>query len=117
MSFPKLVKDEDSFVSAKQVNEFMKDDVEVFMILVSMKDESIYSIGELPVLWDFPKVFPDDISDLPLEREVEFTTDSVHGISHVLMNLYRMPTLELNKLNKKLEEFLGKKFVRSSVSP
>lgn len=45
-------------MSSKQVNEFMKDKVEVFMILASMKAGSKAAIGELPGVCDFPKVYP-----------------------------------------------------------
>lgn len=75
---------------AKQVNEFVKDDVAVFMILASMKEESKSVLGKLPVVSDFPEVFLDDTSDLPPEREVEFTIDLVVGTSLVLMDPYRM---------------------------
>lgn len=49
---------------------------------------------------DFPNVFLDIVSDLLLEREVEFAINLVAGISHVSMAPYRMPVLELSELNK-----------------
>lgn len=48
MSFPKL------FMSAKQVNEFVKEDITMFMILASMKVETKVIYDELPVVSDFP---------------------------------------------------------------
>lgn len=53
------------------------------MVLASMKDESKVAFGELLKVCDFPKVLPDDISDFPLEREVEFAMDLVPGTSLV----------------------------------
>ncbi|GKE15818.1 hypothetical protein Tco_1423395, partial [Tanacetum coccineum] len=32
-----------------------------------------------PVVWNFPDVFPDELSGLPTEREVEFTIELVPG--------------------------------------
>ena len=66
---------------------------------------------------EFPEVFPYDITDVPPEREVEFSIDLVQGIKAVSMAPYRMSAFELAKLKKQLEELLEKKFVRPSVSP
>ncbi|MCH90079.1 gag-pol polyprotein, partial [Trifolium medium] len=56
-------------------------------------------------------------SDVPPEREVEFTIDLVPGTSPVSMAPYRMSASELGELKKQLEELLEKKFIRPSVSP
>ena len=45
---------------------------------------------KLPVVCEFLEVFPNDISDLPPEREVEFSIDLVPGTSPVSMAPYRM---------------------------
>ncbi|GAU49377.1 hypothetical protein TSUD_177260 [Trifolium subterraneum] len=57
-----------------------------------------------------------DVSDLPPEREVEFSIDLVPGTSPISMALYRMSASELNELKKQLEELLEKRFIRPSVS-
>ncbi|MCI71594.1 enzymatic polyprotein, partial [Trifolium medium] len=36
---------------------------------------------ELPVICEFSDVFPRDVSDVPLEREVEFAIDLIPGTS------------------------------------
>lgn len=82
-----------------------------------MKAERKASIGELHAVCEFLKVFSDDTSDLPPEREVEFAIDIVPSTSHVYVPSYRMYASELNELKKQLEEFLKKKFVRPGISP
>ena len=72
--------------------------------------------ADLPIVSEFPDVFPDDISDLPPEREVEFAVDLVPGTSPVSMSPYRMSASELRELKKQLEELLEKRFIRPSVS-
>ncbi|MCI57297.1 cellular nucleic acid-binding protein [Trifolium medium] len=72
---------------------------------------------ELPVVCEFLDVFPEDVSDVPPEREVEFTIDLVPGTSPISMAPYQMSASELNELKKQLEELLEKKFIRPSVSP
>jgi len=61
-------------------------------------------------------VFPDDITDLPPEREVEFAIDLVPGTSPISIAPYWMSASELGKLKKQLEELLEKQYIRLSVS-
>lgn len=117
MSFQEFDASDELFVYAKKVDEFMKDEAGVFMILASMKAKSKALIDKLTVVCDFLKVFPDDISDLSLECEVQFPIDLELDTSHISMAPYRMSTSELSELKKQLEELLEKKFVSPSVSP
>ena len=70
----------------------------------------------MPVVQEFPKVFSDDITDLPPEREVKFAFDLEPGTSPISIAPYRMSALELCELKKQLEELLEKQFIRPSVS-
>src|ERR1051325_6555168 len=87
------------------------------MLYSSTEAEGKAKSDGLPVVNEFPEVFPEDVSELPPEREVEFTIDLIPGTSPVLMAPYRMPASELAELKKQLEELLEKKFIRPSVSP
>lgn len=69
-------------------------------------------ITDLLVVCEFPEVFPNDISDLSLECEVEFTINLVSGTSLVSMKPYMMSSSEMNELKKQLLDLLEKKFVR-----
>jgi len=89
----------------------------MFSLIASLSVENQVVIDRLPVVNEFPKVFPDAIPDVPPEREVEFSIDLVPGTKPVLMAPYRMSASELAELKKQLEDLLDKKFVRSSVSP
>lgn len=62
-------------------------------------------------------MFLDDINDFSSEHEIEFPIDLVPGTSHVSMAPYIMSASELSELKMKLEKFLEKKFVQSSLSP
>lgn len=72
MSFPEFDASDELFVFAKQVDEFVKDDSTMFMILVSMKAKNIVAIGELPMASDFPKVVPDNICDCHQSMRLSF---------------------------------------------
>src|ERR1051325_320570 len=74
-------------------------------------------LGSLEMVNEFPEVFPEDVNELPPEREVEFALDLIPGTSPVSMASYRMSASELSELKKQLEELLEKKFISPSVSP
>ncbi|MCI68692.1 cellular nucleic acid-binding protein, partial [Trifolium medium] len=50
----------------------MKAQEEVFAMFASLRMEGKNEVDALPVVREFVDVFPDDILDLPPEREVEF---------------------------------------------
>lgn len=53
VSFPYFDASDELFMSVKQVDEFVKHDAEVFMLLASVKAENKVVIGELPMVWEF----------------------------------------------------------------
>ncbi|KAK2452132.1 hypothetical protein QL285_011125 [Trifolium repens] len=116
ITFPKL-EEESKLMSGKEVKESLLEHGELFVMFASLKIENEVGIKELPVVQEFPDVFPEDVSDMPPEREVEFTIDLVPGTSPISMAPYRMSASELSELKKQLEELLEKKFIRPSVSP
>ena len=74
-------------------------------------------VDEIPVVKEFPDVFPDDIAGLPPDREVEFTIDLIPGTEPISIPPYRMAPAELRELKAQLEELLSKGFIRLSISP
>ena len=75
------------------------------------------TLDEIPVVREFPDVFPDDIAGLPPEREVEFTIDLIPRTEPISIPSYRMGPAELRELKAQLEELLSKGFIRPSISP
>ena len=87
------------------------------MILSNLEEETKVSMGDLPIVREFLEVFPEDISSLPPEREINFSIDLVPGAGPISIAPYRMSPIELVELKKQLEELLDKQFVRPNVSP
>src|SRR3954463_5199529 len=56
-------------LSARQMRMLMKEEVQVFALVALMSFENQAIIYVLKVVCEFPKVFPDEIPDVPLERE------------------------------------------------
>src|ERR1051325_3425399 len=95
----------------------VNDGVVVFMLYSSTEVKGKAKSNELLIVNEFPEVFPEDVSEFPPEREVEFAIYLIPVISPVSMAPYRMSASELVELKKQLEELLKKKFIRPSVSP
>ena len=87
--------------------------------LASVHDTMKVSPGvlDVPVVREFPDVFPDELPGLPPHREVDFEIDTIPGAAPISIAPYRMAPSELKELKKQLEELLDKGFIRPSISP
>jgi hypothetical protein len=74
-------------------------------------------IQDIPVVCEFPDVFPEDLPGLPPEREVEFVIKLKPGTTPISRRSYRMPPNELAELKTQLQDLLEKGFIRPSSSP
>ena len=59
------------FIFVNQVDTSLKEDAQLYMILSNLEVETKVSMGGLPIVREFPEVFPEDISSLSRERERE----------------------------------------------
>ncbi|GJU93041.1 putative reverse transcriptase domain-containing protein [Tanacetum coccineum] len=71
----------------------------------------------VPIVQDFPKVFPEDLPGLPPTRQVEFQIDLVPGAAPVAWAPYRLAPSEMKELSEQLKELSKKGFIRPSSSP
>ena len=74
-------------------------------------------VEKVPVACEFPDVFPEEMPELPPDREIEFYIDVVPGTDPISMPPYRMAPAELKELSEQLKELLGRSFIRPSSSP
>lgn len=88
-----------------------------FMMLFSMSEGETPSVKNLPVVCEFPEVFPEEVPGLPPVREVVFSIDLVPGTGPISTSPYRMSPSEMAELKKQLDEMLETEFIRPSVSP
>ncbi|GJY58728.1 putative reverse transcriptase domain-containing protein [Tanacetum coccineum] len=66
---------------------------------------------EIVVVRDYPKVFPDDLSKLPHNREIEFCIELVPRAIPVVKSPYRLAPSEMEELLGKLKELQDKGFI------
>jgi hypothetical protein len=77
----------------------------------------IPEIQDIPVVCEFPDVFPEDLPGLPPERDVEFVIELKPGTAPISRRSYRMPPNELVELKTQLQDLLEKGSIRPSSSP
>ncbi|GJY28199.1 putative reverse transcriptase domain-containing protein [Tanacetum coccineum] len=75
---------------------------------ITEKEKSEKRLEDIPVICDFPEVFPDDLSGLPPSRQVEFKIDLVPGAAPVARAPYRLAPSEMKELFEQLKELLEK---------
>ncbi|KAJ0748572.1 putative nucleotidyltransferase, Ribonuclease H [Helianthus annuus] len=74
-------------------------------------------LEDIPVVRDFPQVFPEDLPSLPPHRQVEFQIELAPRAASIARAPYRLAPTELEELSKQLQELLEKGFIRPSSSP
>ena len=71
----------------------------------------------IPVVSEYPDVFPEELPGMPPDRELEFAIDLVPETAPLYKKYYCMPSSELVELKKQLDELLRKGYIRPSSSP
>nr|GEU52135.1 putative reverse transcriptase domain-containing protein [Tanacetum cinerariifolium] len=87
--------------------------------LTSIKDTSLDGprLESYPVVQNFLDVFPDELSGLTPECEVELTIELIPGAQPISKAPYIMAPVELKELKDQLQELQERGFIRPSVSP
>jgi hypothetical protein len=74
------------------------------------------SISDIPIVCEFPDVFPNDLLGLPLDHDVEFKIELLPSTTPISRSSYRMPSNELAELKVQLNKFLKKGLIHPSSS-
>ncbi|GKD48783.1 hypothetical protein Tco_1277759, partial [Tanacetum coccineum] len=56
-------------------------------------------LEDVPIVQDFPEVFPEDLPGLPPTRQVEFQIDLVPGFAPIAWAPYRLAPSEMKELS------------------
>ncbi|GKA86896.1 putative reverse transcriptase domain-containing protein [Tanacetum coccineum] len=110
-----------SIISCTKTQKYIERDCQIFLAQVTKKEIENESeekrLEDVPIVRDFPEVFPEDLHGLPPTRQVEFQIDLVPGDALVARALYRLAPSELQELSTQLQELSDKGFVRPSSLP
>src|SRR4051812_35448771 len=75
------------------------------------------SLEEVPIVKEYPDVFPEELPGMPLDRDIKFLIELLPGTGPISKRPYRMPTNDLEEIKKQIKELLEKGYIRLSSSP
>nr|GEV97406.1 hypothetical protein [Tanacetum cinerariifolium] len=90
---------------------------QLFIAQVMEKEPAKKQLQDVPVICNFPEVFPDDLPGLPPPRQVEFKIELISGAAPVARAPYHMAPSKLKELSDQLKELSEKGFICPSSSP
>jgi hypothetical protein len=83
----------------------------------SVHHTTAQKLGDILVAREYPDVFSDDLSGMPLDRDVEFTIELQPGTTPISRRSYKITPKELVELKVQLNELMDKCFIRPNSSP
>ncbi|GJY44357.1 putative reverse transcriptase domain-containing protein [Tanacetum coccineum] len=110
-----------NIISCTKAQKYMEKGFPIFLAHITAKEVEDKSekkrLEDVPIVQDFPEVFPKDLPGLPPTRQVEFQIDLVPGAAPVARAPYRLAPSEMKELSEQLKELSDKGFIRPSSSP
>jgi hypothetical protein len=75
------------------------------------------ALEDIRVVQEYLDVFPEELSGMPLDRNIESLVELILGTTHISRRPYKMPINELVELKKQIAKLQAKGFIRPSSSP
>ncbi|KAD4584296.1 hypothetical protein E3N88_21897 [Mikania micrantha] len=97
--------------------KYMNHGGQSFLAYVIDNEKVVQKLEDVPIVREFPDVFPDDLPGIPSDRDVEFRIDLISGAKPIAKAPYRLAPSELQELMTQLQDLLDKGFIRPSISP
>nr|GEU70745.1 putative reverse transcriptase domain-containing protein [Tanacetum cinerariifolium] len=109
-----------NIISCTKTQRYLLKGCPIFLAHVTIKEAEDKSkekrLEDVPIVQDFPEVFPEDLPGIPPTRQVEFQIDLVPGSAPVAWAPYRLAPSKMKELSNQLKELTDKAF-RPSSSP
>ena len=106
-----------SIMTAMKANKMLRKSYQGYLAYAIEVRDSGSRMEDIPVVREFPDVFPEDLLSIPPDREIDFQIKLTPGTKPISKAPYRMAPLELKELKVQMEELVSKGFVRPSTSP
>ncbi|XP_073294461.1 uncharacterized protein [Primulina huaijiensis] len=85
--------------------------------IVSVSEPIKQRLEDVDVVKEFSSVFPDDVSGIPPDRDVEFLIEFMPGIVPISKEPNRLAPKEMNELKDQIQDMLDNGFINHSFSP
>ncbi|GKA68901.1 putative reverse transcriptase domain-containing protein [Tanacetum coccineum] len=110
-----------NIISCTKTQRYLLKGCPIFLAHVTMKKAEYKSkekrLEDVPIVQDFPEVFPKDLPDIPPTHQVEFQIDLIPGAVPVARAPYLLAPSEMKELSDQLKELSDKGFTSPSSSP
>ncbi|GJV39488.1 putative reverse transcriptase domain-containing protein [Tanacetum coccineum] len=104
-----------NIISCTKTQKYLLKGCQVFLAHITMKkaEDKLEEkrLKDVPIVRDFPEVFPENLPGIPPTRQVEFQIDLILGVAPVAR------ASEIKELSDQLQELSNKGFIRPSSSP
>jgi hypothetical protein len=74
------------------------------------------TLEQVPVVCEYPDVFPEELPGMPPDRDIEFIIELIPGTTPIAQRPYRMNPQELEELNKQPANMFSKGLIHPSAS-
>ena len=106
-----------AMISVMLTQKYVRKSCEAYLAYVLDTKVAEKKFELVPVVCDYPDVFPEELPGLPPIREVEFGIELMPDTTPILIAPYRMAPKELKELKPQLQELTNRGFARPSFSP
>nr|GEZ65722.1 putative reverse transcriptase domain-containing protein [Tanacetum cinerariifolium] len=109
-----------NIITCTKAQEYLSKGCDVFLAHITMKEAKDKMeekrLEDVPIVRDFPEVFPEDLMGIPSARQVEFQIDLVPCAAPVARAPYRLAPSKMKELAEQLQKIFDKGFIRPSSS-
>ena len=89
-------------ISTMQDLHFLRKGCEAFFTLILDSKREQVNFKNIPMIREFPDVFPEELRGVPLEREVDLSIEVVQGTTPISRAPYRTAPTELKEFKTQL---------------
>ncbi|KAM2690806.1 hypothetical protein EV1_043928 [Malus domestica] len=93
-------------ISAMKAKRMLSKGCQGYLAHVMLNDDTPSNVDDVRVVRHFMDVFPEDLHELPPNREVEFVIDLLPGTNPISLTPYIMAPAELRELKVQLQELV-----------
>ncbi|KAI3795060.1 hypothetical protein L1987_37704 [Smallanthus sonchifolius] len=95
---------------------YLRRGCEAYLVYVIDECKEVKELDDVPVVREYPELFPEDLPGIPPDREIEFRIDLVPDAQPVAKAPYRLAPVDMKELMVQLDELLEKVFIQPSIS-
>ncbi|GKC15216.1 putative reverse transcriptase domain-containing protein [Tanacetum coccineum] len=100
-----------NLISCIKTERYISRGCQVFIAQVMEKKSDEKRLEDIPVVREFPEVFPEDLPGLPPICQVEFQIDLILGAAPVARAPYRLAPSEMQELSNQLQELSDRELI------